>query len=974
VEFTILGRTQLRVDQRSVDLGAAKQRGLLTLLLLNVGKPVNIEMIVEQLWPSRTRLAVQASLQGNISRLRNVLKSAGVPHELRRDPDAYRLLLDPLLIDYFRFRNWVETARRTAHQGDHLAAKRLLRNALELWPGPALVDLRSDWADNRRRQMAETDLLPARYALFDCALELREYADVLSEITPLMDDHPYDETLARQSILALAGLGRHNDVASFFARFRQRYVSEYGTGPAPDLVETYRQVLRNRESTTGPSTAKPPRSPQKLPRGLSSLTGRDDLLAVLDALLPAAGAGLPSRVVALEGMPGVGKTSVGVYWARQNLHHFPGGQLFVNLNGNGLGRLVSADDAMSRLLYDLGVPADLIPANVEQRAGKLNHLLAGRQALVFLDNVEDSAHVRPLLDAMSECLVLITSRARLSGLVIRDGVDSLTVRPLSAEDSISLLRAEIGDERASEDLAALHDLALLTAGLPLALRIVGHNVAGRPQARLTEIAQELDGHSALVTSLTDVDDEMATVPGAFSLSYNALSVATARLFRRLGLHPSPTFSAHAASALFGQDAEATEPHLKSLTAMHLLEQEGRLYRLHDLLHAYAADLTNREEHSTDRHAALTRMADWYFRTAINAKAVLAPHSLSIPAMASGTDVIPLTFENDQEAIRWCGQERSNLIATIRCAAENGLFEYAWRMPAGLWDAFERSGFKDDFLRVLPLALDATRSLGDRQAEAWMLNTLGRVHFGRRDYQPALAYFEEGLAVARQIEDLAFEAAGQHNIACVWLELGKLDAALEIYQQTLHLQRDAGARDGEAHTLHRLGDAHHRRGMPEKAIDCYRDALRIRREIRHIRGQADTLAALGKLYQGRAEYDEALDHCSRALELYEQAQDKVAAADTLTQLAAIYYDTQEFKESIRCAHQAIALSRLTQDSLTRARALDFLGRAQLATTDSAAARKSWMQALTIFETVGDPDTETVRLQLDELDAQRRDGEI
>jgi DNA-binding SARP family transcriptional activator/tetratricopeptide (TPR) repeat protein len=967
VEFTILGRTQLYVDHHPVDLGAAKQRGLLTLLLLNVGKPVTIEVILDQLWPGRQRAAVQPSLHSSISRLRSVLKSARVPHELRRDPDAYRLLLDPLLIDYFRFRDWVETARRSFRQGDHVAAKRLLRNALDLWRGPALVDLRSDWATNRSRQMAETDLLPAHYALFDCAIELREYADVLSEITPLIDDHPYDETLARQLILALAGLGRHNEVTSFFARFRQRYVSEYGTGPAPELVETYRQVLRHREATAGSSTGEPLRSPQKLPRGLGSLIGRDDLLATLDALLPVAGASLPPRVVALEGMPGVGKTSIGVYWARQNLHHFPGGQLFVNLNGNGLDRLITAADAMSRLLYDLGMPADLIPTNVEQRAGRLNQLLADRQALVFLDNVKDSAHVRPLLDATSNSLVLITSRARLSGLVIRDAIDSLTVRPLTAEDSVAMLRAEIGEERANENPEALHDLALLTAGLPLALRIVGHNLASRPQASLADIVRELDGHSALVTSLAGIDDEMATVPGAFSLSYNTLPAETARQFRLLGLHPSPTFSAYAASALLGQDVAAIESHLKSLTAMHLLEQEGlHLYRLHDLLHAYAADLANREESSAERHAAFTRMADWYFRTAINAKAALAPHSLSIPAMAPTAGVVPLTFENDQDAIRWCNQERGNLIAMIRSAAENGLLEYAWRMPAGLWDAFERSGFKDDFLRVLPLALDATRALGDRQAEAWMLNTLGRVHFGRRDYQPALAYFEEGLAVARQIKDLIFEAGSQHNVACVWLELGKLESALEIYRLTLQMQRDGGARDGEAHTLHRLGDVHRRLGIPEKATEYYRDALRIRREIDHVRGQGDTLTALGNLYHERLEYNKALHYCHQALALHEQTQDKVAATETLTIIAAVYFDIHEFQESIQHSHQAIALSHLTQDSLALARALDFLGRAQLAAADSVAARKSWTQALAILEATGDPGTERVRAQLDALD--------
>jgi tetratricopeptide (TPR) repeat protein len=665
-------------------------------------------------------------------------------------------------------------------------------------------------------------------------------------------------------------------------------------------------------------------------------------------------------------MPGVGKTSVGLYWARQHLDHFPGGQLFVNLNGYGLGRPVSAGDAMSRLLFDLRVPADLIPANVEQRAGRLSQLLAGRQALVFLDNVRDSAHVRPLLEAISDCFVLVTSRARLSGLVIRDGVDSLTVRPLSTDESIALLRVEVGDERVHEERIALRDLARLTGGLPLALRIVGHNVASRPQTRLADVVRELDGHSAIVTSLTDIDDETATVPGAFSLSYNALPSETARLFRLLGLHPSPILSAPAASALLGRDA-AAKPHLKLLTGLHLLEREGlHLYRLHDLLHAYAADRAAAEETTDDRHAARTRMVDWYFRTAINAKYVLAPHSQPVPLLAAVTDVIPLVFDNEHDAISWCDQERSNLIVMIQSAAEHGLHEYTWRMAGSLWDAFERSGFQGDFLSVLPLALESARTLGNRQAETAMLNTLGRLHFGRRDYQPALAYFEEGLAVAKRIGDLIFEGASKHNIACVWLELGQFAAALEIYEQTLQLQRDAGVRDGEAYTLHRLGDVHRHRGALEPALRYYRDALRIRRAIGHVRGQGDTLTELGKMHHEKAEYDEALGYCFRALSLHERTHDKVRATETLTTLAAIYCDTGEFAESSRYAHQAVTFAHSIQDSIARATALECLGRAQLGAGNEVAAKNAWLEALAVFEVTSDPAARTIRRQLEALE--------
>ena len=948
MEFTILGRTRLRIDGRLVDLGAAKQRAVLTLLLLNVNRLVSLDLIVEQLWRDRSRSQVQGNLQSMISRLRAILRRAGVPYDLPRELDGYRLMLNPQLIDYYRFRRQVDLAQDSARQGDHVTARRLLLAAVTKWQGPALADLRTDWAENRRRQLTETDLLPAYYALFDSELELREFADVLREIRPLMDEHPYDETLARQAILALAGAGRHNEAANLFLQFRQHCVAELGTEPTDELVNTFQRVLRNR-GPTAPAAADTPDPPQRLPREPPYFTGRQDLLDAIDARLPPTGQ-IPPRVIALQGMPGVGKTTLGVHWARRHLDRFQDGQLYIDLGGFSRGDPVSAEDAMSRLLYDLGVPADLIPARIEQRSAKLSRLLSSGM-LLFLDNVRGSAHARPLLEAASSCFVIVTSRTRLTGLAIRGGVDYLAVQPLSADDSVALLRAEVGSERADQDPRAVQELAMLTGGLSLAVRIVGHYVAHHPHTALADIARELDNYPALI-KLTDDDEDAATLPGAFSLSYDALPPDAACLFRRLGLHPTRQLSLPAAAALLAADHATTQAHLKALTAMHLIEQESlSVYRMHDLVHAYAADQAWHEE-PEQAEEAIHRMIDWYVRSALNAQQTLAPHSSPVPPPPSITPVTPMSFDDDQQAIRWCDQERANLIACIRCAAEHGLHEYVWRAAASLWEAFERSGFKDDFLRVLPVAIESARALGDGTAESGMLNSLGRVHFLRRNYQQALGYFQEGLEVAVRAEDSIWTAASRHNVACALLELGQFETALQLYEQTLQ-HHATGELHGKAYTLHRIGDVHQRRDATGLAIEYYREALEIRRRVGHLRGESDTLTELGRVYHGLRQYDLAVDYCSRALTLQERAHDKVKATDILTTLATIHYDGQNYFESIQHARQAITLTQSTKDSLARAKALEVLGRSLLATGDQDGARTSWQGSLSIFEALADP---------------------
>jgi DNA-binding SARP family transcriptional activator/Tfp pilus assembly protein PilF len=974
VEFNILGRTRLSVNGGPVELGPANQRRLLALLLLRVGQPVPVDLIVDQLWPGRSREEVRGGLHSLVSRLRTVLKRAGVPCELTHAGNAYRLELDAQLIDYHRFRKQAEAGRAAAHVGDHALASRLLREAIGLWHGRPLEDLDTDWAAERRNQMEEGDRLPAQHALIDCSLAQAEYGDALALLGPLMDDQPSDETFVLQRMRALDGIGRPAEAMSLYSRFRRHIVTEFGMEPSQELREAYQAILNRRKldndrppqavGRTGPA-------PWQLPRVDTGITGRQGLLATLDDLVFGSDVGQPAPAIALHGMAGVGKTTLAAVWGWTRRDRFPDGCLFANLYGYTPDQHVSTDDAMARFLEALGIAPKYIPAVGSRRADMLNRELAGRRTLVVLDNVENPALARPVLSAISTCPVLVIGRTMPTGLV-RDGVNSVLVPTLPEEDSMALLRTDINRVRAGDDQASIRALASLSGGLPFALKLIGQYAVNRPQVRLADIAHDLDSYNALLRA-TGEDDERDSLQGAFLMSFNALSPDAAALFRVLGLHPRPSFGRHAASALFGRDIGKTERQLKALTEVHLLEPEGsHRYRMHDLLHTYSANRAHRDLSIEQRHDAIVRLVDFYWRSASNAWDRLLPHSTPIPALPVKTNVVPMTFATSDEAFRWFTEERSNLIAVTRLAADYHLHEYAWRIPVTMSELFERTGYGDDFVDSAHVALASAKAAGDREAEVGILICLGSIDQARHDYRSALWHFQHALAIAEQYGHSEGLPVSLHNVGSANLKLGNVEDAIRLYQRALELDQQRGATDGVAWCLHRIGTAHRIAKRYDESLRYLHRALAIREEINDVRGQGATLTELGVLHGERGEPDVARDHCLRALDTYERSHDQVKAAKALTVLANVYCDIRSFPEAADCTHRALELCEITGDQRARARALQVHGRALDGLGDHDAAMAAWVDAVSILDDANDPEAKIVRTHITALTRRAHDG--
>ena len=348
----------------------------------------------------------------------------------------------------------------------------------------------------------------------------------------------------------------------------------------------------------------PPRAalvPAQLPRDIAGFTSREHELARLDR----------GGLTVIHGRPGVGKTALAVHWGHSVSARYPDGQLFLNLRGHHATlRPMSPGEAMSRLLGSLDMSWVPLTDDPEEGASLWRSALAGRRMLIMLDDALSADQVRPLVPGAPGCAMIVTSRRYLADLIVQDGADGIVIDVLPAASSIALLTHVVGAARVNAEPAAAAAVAASCGHLPLALRLAGAVLAGAPERSFAELADELAGGDRLA-ALEGLARPSA-VEGAFELSYRALGGDTAYLFRRLGLHPGPDISVAVAALLADIDQDTAAALLRSLAQAHLIEptRSGR-YRIHDLLHAYAARLVGESDSELGQDAARRRLLDWY---------------------------------------------------------------------------------------------------------------------------------------------------------------------------------------------------------------------------------------------------------------------------------------------------------------------------------------------------------------------------
>jgi DNA-binding SARP family transcriptional activator/tetratricopeptide (TPR) repeat protein len=914
-EFRLLGPVEVWDGARSVSTGPPRQRSVLAALLVDAGRPVAWEALVDRVWGEAPPEGVRHALHTHIARIRRVLADAGqgpdrnsaVP--LVHRSGGYVLEVAPELVDIHRFRALVDRARRPDCDPDTRIA--LLREALGLWRGEPLAGLTGHWIgrvrDGWRGQRVDAAVLWAR-----SELAAGNPTIVIGPLTELLAEHPLVEPLGAALIRALHGAGRTAEALEYYAAVRRRLVDELGAEPGPGLQAAHRAVLRNEVEIPVPPPVTPApagrAAPAQLPLDVPGFTGRIAELSSLDDALNATG-DHPTAVVisALLGTAGVGKTALAVHWAHSVAARFPDGQLYVNLRGFDPGGIrMNSAEALRGFLEALGVPGIRIPAGLSEQAALYRSVLSGRRVLVLLDNARDADQVRPLLPGAPGCLVIVTSRNRLTSLVAVEGARPVALDLLPVAEARQLLGRRIGAARVAAEQEAVGEIVHGCARLPLALALVAARAATHPEFPLRALAEELRDARGGLDVLTG-GDATTDVRAVFSWSYAALGQPASDLFRLLGLHPGPDVSVPAATSLAGLPAGRVRPAMAELAQAHLVAEHvpGR-FIMHDLLRAYAAELASSSDDEAERQAAVDRMFDHYLHTSYAAAVGMQPHRDPIPLRPPHPGATPERPEDHERAMRWFIAEHQVLLSVQRLAISTGRDRLAADLTWTLETFLKRRGHAHDQLTTQAAALEATSRLGDRGGQAEAHRGLARAYAALGHYGDAHAHFGHALELYDEVGAPTGRARAHLDFAHVLEAQGYHVEALEHAEQALPIYRAAGHLAGQAYALNSIGWFHAQMGDPARTVRSCTESLALHRELGDRYGEAAALDSLGYAHHHLGRHREATDCFERSLALVRDMGDRYYEAVVLTHLGDVHHTAGQPGKAARVWRLALGI--------------------------------------------------------------------
>ena len=947
-EFGVLGAVEARINGGPVDLGHARQRCVLGVLLVEASRPVPVDQLIDRVWGEDAPQRAAGALYSYLSRLRRAV--AGAPGVgIERRPGGYLLTVDPQAVDLHRFRRLVMLARTS--ESDQPAAE-LFAQALGLWRGEPFAGLDTPWLTSMRHMML-SERSAAELDRNDLLLRLGRHGELLPALSAAVAEHPLDERLAEQLMLALYRCGRQADADEQYRRIRRCLADELGSDPGAALRRLHERILAADPSLAAPvggapapdlQPAAPVSVPAQLPADVRAFTGRTGELAALDRLLSPVNADDPTlpaevTIALLSGTAGVGKSALAVRWAHRARKAFPDGQLYVNLRGYDAEQPVAAADALAGFLTALGVRGPEIPLEIDERAGRYRSELAGRRMLVLLDNASSVEHVRPLLPGTGSCLVLITSRDSLPGMVAVHGAERVNLDLLPLPDAVGLLRRLIG-ARVDREPSAAADLAAACARLPLALRIAAELAAARTDVSLAELVGELHGHKRPLDLLDAGGDPRAEVRAVFSWSYENLPADAARAFRLLGVQPGVSVHVDAAAALTGTGTAEARRLLGLLARASLIQAcGGGRYGMHDLLRAYAAELATVHDSAPDRQTALTHLFDHYLARSVAAMGALYP--AATPAVG------------DPDAARsWIEAERPNLAATCIYGAARGWHRHAVALADVLFRYLDAGGPVAEAVTVTAAAASAAWAAGDREGQARALTNLGRLYRRQGRLDRATESYRQALTLYADLGDRAAEAGALRNLGSVHWRQGHYRQAAEHYQQALTLHRELRDVAGQADALVRLGLVDERLGHESQAAERLQPALELFARLGDRFSEAYVLSLLARLRSQPDQLELAAVHLEQSLAVVRQAADRTGEAYALTDLAAVHARRGRLAEAAGHLRQALVLHRRIGDRASEAEALNDLGQVLRAAGNAAEAATQHGEALTLAGEIGD----------------------
>jgi tetratricopeptide (TPR) repeat protein/transcriptional regulator with XRE-family HTH domain len=683
---------------------------------------------------------------------------------------------------------------------------------------------------------------------------------------------------------------------------------------------------------------------------VTHFTGRERPMAELRAgIAERVSQGSVATIYAIDGMAGVGKTAFARHAARELVKRYADGMVWVDLYGHTPG-MQPRDPfaALEQLLLQLGVPPEAIKADPVARQGQWRNQIYGRRMLIVLDNALTSDQVLPLLPEAPGCLVLVTSRRKLTGLT-----DAYPI-PLAMleRDEAERLFIKLVGERRCENRDAVRQIVAACGRLPLAIRLIAGRLRHHRDELLGDVAADFSDQTLALDALVA---EHLSVRSAFEWSYRLLSDTQRRAFRLLSWHPGPQITAMVICAVADVPPIQGRRLLRELVDHNLLEQlsvagipGGPRYRMHDLVRLYARERADAEESSIERLAAVDRLTASYLAITREADRLLRPYVAGDPHKGTSATAA-LTFADASQARIWLTAERLNLLACVRVLSPTA---EAADLTTVLAVHFRDFGFWSDVRYLYGQALAIYRQLGDQHGQVNALWGLGEVERRIGDYVQARKYHTEALTMARRLGYRHGEAEALRGLGEVERLVGEYDQARMYYGQALALDRDLGYRRGEILALWGLGHVARLAGAYGQAGNYCNEALTLARGLGYRRGEILGLWGLGQVEQLVGDYDQAREYHTQALSLARLLGDRPGEVQALWGLGEVERLVGDYGQAREYHSQALTLARQLGDRPGEGNALRGLGEVERLVGDYGQARECYSQALTLARQLGD----------------------
>nr|WP_246481010.1 BTAD domain-containing putative transcriptional regulator [Amycolatopsis umgeniensis] len=856
-------------------LGPPQARRVFALLLVEAGRPVPRDRIIDELWGDTPPISAKVQVQGLISGLRRALRSPPGGGPILTRGAAYVLDARPEETDTGRFTCLAAQARELLARDCHREAAQRFRDALELWRGPVLAgipaaaEVVARWEEER---------LAALEGRAEADLGLGEHDRLIPELRDLLAEAPFRERVCGQLMTAFARAGRLAEALDVYTEWRRRLVDELGVEPSPAIRALHCEILRDGQDTREYPVYQEPTVPSQLPPGIPDFVGRDELIAdLLGELRQDDGRDLPP-VLVLTGAGGIGKSSLAIRLAHRVAAAYPDGRLFAALRGT-TSEPRSPEAVLAGFLRAFGVPTEEIPRDIDECACLFRSLVHGRRVLLVLDDAAGEAQLRPLLPAGRGCAVIITSRFVLAGLEVGRQIPLDVMPPGDAKALLAKL-TEI-----DEDPVAAQQVLDHCDGLPLALRIVGSRIGDRSGWRLADAAVELSVERRRLDWLCAGD---LAVRGSLSLGYRQLAPDRQRLFRRLGLLPSADFPVWAAALADDGEPEVASRALEDLRHRHMVQPVLRAtgaprYRVHDLLRAFAVEEVAAEPERARADATERVLGGWLWLAEKAAdrmsRSVLRPE----PGSAARTS---LDEKLVAEPLPWFQSELPALEAAVSHAAGAGLGELAWELAVVTASYFDHSGLYAEWSRCHRSALEAARASGCARGEAALLRGIGQIHLYRDDFREAGEAFTESCRISERIGDPAGRARALTGLCVLARSAGQPGRSRTTARRALAIFSEIGDVLGMAHAHTSYAVASAELGLLDEAEAELDKAARLCTELDDPHRMALVLRRRGQLHLRREDRRGAMSCLHRALELLDSLSDEVCASRVRTDLARI----------------------------------------------------------------------------------------